>query len=441
MKTLRIIDIGNNGEGIAKENGKVYFVPRGLIGEEVEVLPLKEKSNFTTCKIVNIKNPSPLRLKPPCPYFDKCGGCSLQHISYEEQLKLKKQTTQNTIHKISKLEVLVEDVFPSDKVFGRRNKMVFAIDSHGKLCMHDYKDGSLFEVNSCLLATAGINKILTIAQDYILQNNLKGCGEKGKGDIKYIVIRELENKFLITLVSPRQTIKNITAFAQMLTKEGIAFGLYINVNNAKGSLILTDKFLHIAGLETLQGSYQTSTGKVIEYPISPGSFMQVNDYIKDSIYKECERQAKGYKFVVDCYSGSGLMTAILSQNAEQVVGIEVVKSATQDADKLKADNNINNMQNINADCVVGLDKLPKNTQKRDFCLVLDPPRKGVDRAVVEKVLKLSPGKIIYISCNPATLARDIAIFVSGYSIEVIQPFDMFPNTSEIETFVVMKIKE
>ncbi len=440
MKTLDIIDIGNNCEGIAKDSGKVYFVPKTLVGENVSVKVIKEKSNFCNCKVADVKTKSADRVIPKCEYFDICGGCQLQHTSYANQLKIKKQTTQNTINKISKLNITLEDVVSSNQQLGYRNKMVFAINKDGKICMHDV-EGNLFEVKHCHIATDNINKIITLAQKYIDDYKVQSFDKKAtKTYLRYLVVRELDNKFLITFVISKDNIKPLIKFAEVLKNSNITFGLFANVNSKNGSLILTEKFIHIDGLKYITSEYKTQSGKVIKYPISPASFMQVNNYVKDQIYSYVEDKLKGFKFVVDAYSGAGLLTAIISQNVEQVVGIEVVKQASKDADRLKQDNNINNMKNINADCVVGIDKVHYKGKCEDFAIVLDPPRKGADQLVLEKVISARPGKIIYISCNPATLARDLVVLAKFYEIESAKSFDMFANTCEIETVVTLNIR-
>ncbi len=440
MEILDIIDFGNNGEGIAKLNGKVYFVPHAMLGEKVKVEVTKEKSSFNFCKLQEVITPSPKRVKPTCPYFEKCGGCNLQHIESQEQLNLKKYTTQNTINKISKLNVQVDDIVKSNMQLGYRNKMVFAINKNGDLCMHDV-DGKLFKVKYCQLTSQKINEILSIVQDFVYTYKLKGYDEKTQqGLLRYLVVRELGGKFLITLVASQAKIKNIQDLVLNLKNAGFEFGLFVNVNKEKGSLILTNDFVKIDGLDHLEGEYISQDGSSIKYPISPGSFMQVNNDIKDKIYNFAQQQLNGASLIIDAYSGSGLMTAIMSKVADQVVGLEIVKSATIDADNLKRNNNIKNMNNINCDCVVGLDKVATPATKSGFCVILDPPRKGADQTVLNKLISKKPEKILYISCNPATLARDLKILAQGYDIASITLYDMFPNTSEIETVALLKAK-
>ena len=203
---------------------------------------------------------------------------------------------------------------------------------------------------------------------------------------------------------------------------------------------MTHEFTKIFGIDYIDSEYVTLSGKSIKYTISPESFLQVNNEIKELIYRRVEQELKGSKTIIDAYSGAGLMTAIAASVADQAVGIEIVKSASLDADRLKMQNNIKNMQNINSDCVVGLDKVPKSLINKGLSIILDPPRKGADQAVLNKVLDMKPDKIVYISCNPATLARDLITLNNAYDVVSITPYDMFSNTAEVECFTILKRK-
>ena len=203
---------------------------------------------------------------------------------------------------------------------------------------------------------------------------------------------------------------------------------------------MTHEFTKIFGIDYIDSEYVTLSGKSIKYTISPESFLQVNNEIKELIYRRVEQELKDSKTIIDAYSGAGLMTAIASSISDHAVGIEIVKSASLDADRLKKQNNIKNMQNINADCVVGLDKVPKNLINKGLSIILDPPRKGADQTVLNKVLDMKAEKIVYISCNPATLARDLITLNNAYDVVSITPYDMFSNTAEVECFTILKRK-
>ena len=435
---LQIIDYGSNGEGIAKLDGKVYFVDNALKDEIVEANVTKQKSQFCFCKTTSIVKQSKYRHNPKCKYFGKCNGCNLMHIQEQERARVKKQITQNTINKISKLDLQLNDLV-SCKQYNYRNKMVFAVDTNGNLCMHD-KDGSLLQVDYCHLAEDGINELCNIIESFIKKNKIVGYNKITHQGLRYVVVRKLEEKYLIALVSTFNKIKNIELLVEELKCKGYDFGLFINVNKVKGSIILTDNFIKIYGLDYIEGEYKTLKNKVIKYPISCLSFLQVNNEIKEKIYKAVEQKLEGSKLVIDAYSGAGLMTAIVAGVAEQVVGIEIVKEAYEDAEKLKHSNNINNIYNINNDCLVGFDNVPKELIDKDTSIILDPPRKGADQLVLKKVLNISPSKILYISCNPATLARDLVILSKKYDVENITPYDMFACTSDVEVVAELKLK-
>lgn len=437
---LEIIDCGSNGEGIAKVDGKVCFVDGALLGEIVDVEVTKSKANFCFCKLNKIIKASQFRQAPTCKYFGSCGGCNLMHIDYEEQKKIKRLITQNTINKISKLDLTLEDL-KSCKDIKYRNKMVYTFDESGTLCMHS-KDITLMPVDYCYLQCDGIETICHVVQKYVLENKLKGYNPKTKnGLLKYLVIRKLNEQYLITIVATKSKLPNINLLIEELNKLGVVYGLFVNKNTQNNSLILTNDFTKLFGIDYIQSSFKTINGKVINYTISPGSFLQVNDEIKELIYNAVSQELKDSKTIIDAYSGAGLLTAIMSSVCDQAVGIEVVKSASQDADRLKADNNISNMYNINSDCAVGFDKIPAGLINKGLSIILDPPRKGADQAVLSKVLALNPDKIVYISCNPATLARDLVVLSGKYQVKSITPYDMFAQTSEVECLACLERKE
>lgn len=436
---LEIIDYGNNGEGIAKLDGKVYFVPGTLVGEIVDAEVTKTKSNFCFCRVNSIEKTSTDRVQPICKYFGKCGGCNLMHINEKAQSEIKTRVTQNTINKISKLDIRLDNLVTA-KTLNYRNKMVFAFNENCDLCMHDI-DNKLMPINYCYLEEEGIEKVTNIVQKFVKNEHLMGYSNfTKKGLLRYLVIRKLNEKFLITLVATKANIPNINSLVKMLKNEGLTFGLFVNLNTQNNSLILTHEFTKIFGIDYIDSEYVTLSGKSIKYTISPESFLQVNNEIKELIYRRVEQELKDSKTIIDAYSGAGLMTAIASSIADQAVGIEIVKSASLDADRLKMQNNIKNMQNINADCAVGLNKVPKNLINKGLSIILDPPRKGADQTVLNKVLDMKADKIVYISCNPATLARDLITLNNAYDVVSITPYDMFSNTAEVECFTILKRK-
>lgn len=422
---MKIIDLGINGEGIGKENGKVYFVKNALPFEDVEVEVLKENKNFSFAKATNIKTKSPDRAQPLCPYFFKCGGCQLQHMSYEKQLEFKQNLVKNTLKKVGNIDASVNKTVPSDDIYFYRNKSVFPvseIDKNVFIGMFEENSHKLVDVTECKIAKKGINKILALSRECF-----KSCK---KGALLYIVVREINNQFLITLVA---TTKNIEtkSYIEKLKQEKINFSLSININKNK-NIIMSDDFLNVYGENFIRLNEFDLRQK-----ISPQSFMQINDSVKKKLYQKVLSKTEQGETVVDAYCGAGLLSAMISRKVKYVYGIEISKQATKNANDLAIENKINNITFICGDCKVEIPKLLKNIEE-DFTIILDPPRSGCDPLVLSSVLDVKPSKVIYVSCNPITLAKDLKILSSIYKIEDITPFDMFPQTSNVETMVVLK---
>ncbi len=442
METLNIVDMGMDAVGIAKKDGKVYFVPFALTGEQVEVAITKDNKNFAQAKLNKVISTSKDRVEPPCPYYYECGGCNLQHATYHSSLDYKTNYVKSLLRKNSNLDIQVLPTIASDKEYGYRNKAVFNIANiQGKTVVGMYCESShkTVEIKQCLLDDGFSQKLISATYQFINKHNLTGYDKRtNKGLLKGIMLRKLDDKYLIVLIATAK-VKYIQDFVGILKNYFDNFGLFVNYNTQHTSLILTDKYEHIYGLQNIQSTFTTQQNKQIVYTISPHSFMQVNNYIKDLIYNKVAQICQDADYVVDAYSGAGLLSAILSTSARQVYGLEIVKSATQDADRLKTVNNIKNLTNINVDCAVGLPNLYQKLDNTQFYLVLDPPRKGVDPAVAQATLQVLPKKIIYISCNPATLGRDLKLLLSSqhYKVEFVQPYDMFPQTGHVEILVVL----
>jgi len=259
--------------------------------------------------------------------------------------------------------------------------------------------------------------------------------ESGKGIVKHIVVRENENSFILTVVVSDEKFNNFEPLIKKLKTEFSSFGIYKNINKFNNNVIFGERDEHIFGLKELEcNEFQ------IKYFVNNRSFLQVNNDVKNKIYSKIIELVGNEKNVIDAYSGAGLLSSIIASSGANVYGIEIIKEATQNAENLKRINNLNNLTNINGDCVKELPKLAKQF-KGDFSIVVDPPRKGLDEKVVNSILNNSPSKIIYLSCNPTTLARDIRLLSEKYMLNFIQPYDMFPQTANVETLVCLSLRQ
>ena len=435
---VKIEDVGMDGEGIAKVDGQVVFVPFALLDEEVEIQIINTKTKFAIGKIVNIIKQSELRVEPLCPHFFKCGGCDIQHISYEKQLRFKENSLKNTLKKVGGIDFKINPIVANDKEFEYRNKVALpVVNQNGKTQIGMYRKNShkIVEIDNCLIQEPFVKKLIDITNKYILENNIVGYDEElHTGILRHIVARCYNNKILVTLVSTTKNLKNLNAYAKMLEENFDEFGLELNINNKRTNVIMGNETIHILGIDVLNVEEMG-----VKYSVSNSSFMQVNNYIRNAIYTHVLSLISNSDIILDLYSGAGVLTAMLSKKAKEVYGVEIVSSSVENANNLMVLNNITNVTNILGDVEVELQKLSKKLNG-NFSVVLDPPRKGISEKVVETLNKTKPQKIIYISCNPATLSRDLKNLTQNFDILSITPFDMFPQTKHLETVVELKLK-
>ena len=436
---LTIQNYGCNAEGVAVFDGQVVFVPYSLIGEQIDVTIIKQTSKTNLAKIDNIITESDKRITPLCPYFSKCGGCQLQHTAYPNALKIKTAIVQNAITKIGKIPFEISNCVECENQYHYRNKMAMPINPKTKkLGMYRPDSHNIVDIDTCPLQKEKNNKLIHVFNNY-LENTTNTIFDDStkKGLLKSIVARELNDKFLVTVVINGKKLNDADMLWNMLCKNFENVGLSLNINQLCNNVILTEQFVQLYGVDKIS---LNEFG--IDYQIDNQSFLQVNDEIKHKIYTKIFDEVKD-DVVIDAYSGAGLLSAMIAKHAKKVYGIEIVKPATQSADKLKMQNKIENLTNINGDCAVELPQLlNKLSPNENFTIILDPPRKGCDKKVVEAIINAKPNKIIYLSCDPSTLARDLnLIYQTGiYNIKSIQPYDMFPQTKHVETLAILTKK-
>lgn len=423
-KEFSIIANGMNGEGIAKVDGKVFFIDGAVEGDVVTVEVVKENKNFTTAKVKNIIKTSEHRCSLKCENYGCCGGCNLMHINYDKQIEIKTQNIQNLIDK-SKLNIIAEKCIKSEQ-FTYRNKVTLYLTKTNKLGFYERNSKKLIEINKCLLVDEKFNNLINILNLFFSNNK-----EFNAFILKGISIRQINNKFIINLILNKKIIT--TKIENYLKLNKINYALYYCVN-AKNNLPNYPIYFVGGEGEIMQEEFG------VKYPIYPLSFLQVNNQIKMQVYEKILSLVDDNKVVLDAYSGVGLLSAIIAKKSKKVFAVEIDKSASEACEKLAKLNNIKNLFSVCGDCA---SEVPNLVKKENVdIVVLDPARKGVDENTLNAVLKANPMQIIYLSCNPATLCRDLKILtVSGnYQISFVQPYDMFPNTSEVETLVELKRK-
>lgn len=413
---VEIKNLGMNAEGVANIDGKILFIPNCLTGEKVECNIVKDFGNYAQCEIKNIVQKSPNRTTIACPYYFSCGGCSLQHMNYSEQLSFKQNLVKNTIKKIANIDCSVNQTVGCEKPFNYRNKISLSV-ANSKIGFKSKASDQVVDVDFCLLADEQINKTIKVIKEYLANNKIPSA--------KNIVIRHLEGQTLIAIVCYKnEDLNNLNAFISQHINN---YGLFLVLNNRKDSVVLTNKIKHVGGLKNI------SLTNPLNLCLRLDSFYQTNSIIQNKLYQHILDQISNQDVVVNGYSGAGVLSALVAKKAKNVFGIEINKTAHCDAENLKKCNKISNLTNICGDFFKNYKKLEHfNT------VILDPSKKGCGKAVMQQIKNVD--KIIYVSCNPIALAKDLREILSTFKIESVQPFDMFPNTVSVETCVVLKRK-
>lgn len=422
---LEIISNGMNGEGIAKHDGKVFFVENAVEGDLVLVKETKSNKNFSNAKIEKIELASKFRCNPKCGYYGKCGGCNLQHIEYLKQLEIKTQNVQNLFNK-QKLNVKVLPCKESLQKYGYRNKLTMYLTKNKSLGFYEKNSKRLIDINRCELVDEKFNNLIN-KLNIFLKNNM----EFNPLILKGISIREIDNNiFILNLILTKKM--GLEKMENYLKLNKINYSLFYSINNSKDNNLPGNECFFVGGKSGVLGIEFD-----IKYPIYPLSFLQVNTQVKSEIYTRILELVDENMTVLDAYSGAGLLSSMISKKSKKVFAVEIEKSASKACEELCKINKIKNLVAICGDCEKEVPKITKDN-KIDV-VILDPARKGADEKTLNAVLNAKPKKIIYLSCNPATLTRDLKILcnTNEYNIDFALPYDMFPNTSEVETLVCL----
>ncbi len=441
---LKIDDMGDSGEGIGKVEGFTIFVDGAVPEDKVIVKINQVKKSYAKGEISEFLEESPYRVKAKCEIAEECGGCQIQHINYEKQLEIKKKSVESAIERIGKLEgVKVLDVIGMDKPYRYRNKAQFPIGYESTSKIGFYKKGTheIVDTKDCKIQHEINNKIVKIMKKLIDEYNLSVYNEKtGKGLLRHVLTRTSFNTgdLMVVLVTNGKDLPHSQEIVERLTKEIPQIKSIVqNTNKKKTNVVLGRE------CKTLYGS-----DKIIDYiddlkfEISPLSFFQVNPMQTSILYNKALEYAEltGEETVIDIYCGIGTISLLLARRAKEVHGIEVVEAAINDAKNNAKLNGINNAKFHVGKAEEIMPKLYKEGIKPDV-IVVDPPRKGCDKVVLETIAALNPKRVVYVSCKPSTLARDLKILDElGYKTLEVQPVDMFPHTMHVECCVLITKK-
>ena len=428
-----ILSQGINGEGVARIDNFVVFVPFALPNEKVKIEIVSVKKSFANAKILEITKKSSQRTLAPCPYFSVCGGCQIQCQNYLDQLSFKRDLVAQTLKKFLLKDVLVNETVRSEQ-YNYRNKIELLFGENG-LGYYSLDNSSIIPIKNCLLFAGELEHIINVFNKYIT-NELVYNKVDDSGVAKALFIRCIEGRYSLTVVVTNNIDRVVYDFiVKDLKKFGVSFSLYESINTIRNSTNITPIIRNIYNPEKQKFN---ASGIVVE--ISPNSFLQVNNEVSAKMYEDVKDLISENDNVLNAYSGAGLLSAIIATKAKKVFGVEIIENASKDADELCRRNRLRNVKNICGDCSKEIDKIIYDLEINDEQLntiILDPPRKGCDEKVLASVCGCGVKKIIYISCNPASLGRDLSILQNYYSIEQITPYDMFPQTSKVETVVCL----
>ena len=442
---VEIIDNGFEGEGIAKINDFTIFVPNAIKGEKVKILIVKVLKSYGYGKIIELLEKSIDRVESDCNTYKRCGGCSLRHIKYEKTLEMKQNAVQSLVNKFLKNKIEVQKTLGMENPYYYRNKAQYPVgkNSEGKAQIGVFANRTheIIPIQECYMQNKKSQEVAKFVIEFINANNISVYNEKTrKGLVRHIVTKVgvKTNEIMCVLVINGKEIPKEKELVTEVTKKFPEVKTIVkNINTQNTNVVMGKENIVIYG----NGYIKDQLGKYI-FKISPHSFYQVNPIQAENLYNIGVQAANISKndIVFDLYCGIGTISLFMAQYAKKVYGIEIVEQAIQDAKENAKINNIDNAEFIAGDVENVLDDLIKIKKVIPDVIMIDPPRKGMDNKSVENILNIKPKKLVYISCNPATLVRDLAKFEEEYEVKTIKPVDMFPFTSHVECVAVLHIK-
>lgn len=444
-----IISQGYEGEGIAKIDNKYpIFIEGALKGEKVKVRIVKVNKNFAYGKLMEVLEASEERVNPPCAIYKRCGGCKLQHASYKAQLDFKWDRVKDCVSKIGKLDPsIVKYPLGMENPWRYRNKVqlpIGLINGEVKIGFFAPRSHDIIDMESCLIQDEIGDKVVKLTREWIEKFNIRPYNVDGeydeKGIVRHIMIRRgfTTNEVMVVLVTNGEKLPHKEEFVDLMVKNipGIK-SVIQNINSKKTNVILGLESKTLWGEDTISdyiGDFR--------FNISPLSFFQVNPTQTEVLYGKALEYANltGNEEVFDAYCGTGTITLFLSQKAKKVYGVEIISQAIDNAWINAKENKVENVEFFVGESEVVIPDLINKGVKADV-VVVDPPRKGCDKKLLDAITNIDAKKIVYVSCDPSTLGRDLQVLEdNGYKTLEVQPVDMFPNTSHVETVVKLNRK-
>ncbi len=435
--TVTIEGYGEGGMGVARIDGRVVFVHGALRGEKCRVLILKTLKSVAFAKVLEVLEPSSERMESDCPYFPRCGGCTYRHIRYEEELRLKKQRVQDNLSRIGGSDVTVEEILGAQDTLRYRNKAQYPVSKEGAVGFYRARTHEVIECEHCLLVRPEADAAAEALREYMQSCRVAGYDEKtGRGLIRHLYVRSnaAGESLICVLVNGDKLPKEDRLVALLRAACPKCTGIVLGTNTKKGNVILGDRYRTLWGSDRLE---DTLCGKT--FRLSVPSFYQVNRAQAERLYAKTIEFADltGQETVLDLYCGAGTITLALSDHAKKVLGAEIVPEAIDDARENAVRNGVKNAEFFCGDASDVAKKLARENLRPDV-ITVDPPRKGLAADVVESIAEMQPQRVVYVSCDSATMARDVKRLADlGYTAQRACAVDMFPRADHVETVVLL----
>ena len=442
---MTIDNLGYEGEGVGKIDNFTVFVAGAIVGEKVKIKIVKISKNFAFGKLLEIVETSKSRIEPVCSIYKNCGGCNIQHVDYAAQLDFKTNRVMQVMSRIGKLEgVKIHPTIGMESPYNYRNKVQLPVSNkNGEVSIGFYaaRSHDIINMETCHIQDKVADIVVKLTKQWMKEYTVQSYNEENhQGSIRHIMIRKgfKTGEVMVVVVTKGKSLPFKEEFIALMTKkiQGLV-SIVQNINNEKTNVILGTQCKTLWGKDTI-----TDYIGEFKFEVSPLSFFQVNSIQTEVLYSKALEYANlsGGEVVLDAYCGTGTISLFLSQKAKKVYGVEIVPEAIEDAKINAKENNVHNTEFIVGEAESVIPKLISEGVRADV-VVVDPPRKGCDKSLLEAISSMKPKTIVYVSCDPGTLARDLAILEElGYKTLEIQPVDMFPQTAHVECVALIEKK-
>ena len=427
----------SEGLGIVRLNGAVVFVPRAVRGEEIDLKITKVMKTAAAGEIVKIRRQSPERAKPECPYYGKCGGCDFQHMTYTEELWAKRQRVQDALTRLGGTELRVEEILGAKNPANYRNKSQYPVGANGDIGFFQARTHKVVPIDRCMIQTEVSDRTAGAVREWMKKYKIAAYDERTeKGFVRHVYVRvnQKGESLCCVVINGKQVPREPELAALIQAAAPKTVGVVLNSNTRRGNVILGDQYRTIWGQNFLM---DTLCG--LEFKLSVPSFYQVNRDQAEVLYGKALEFAglTGQETVLDLYCGTGTITLCLARQAKRAIGAEIVEPAIRDARENAERNGVKNVEFFCGDSAEIAEKLERDGLKPDV-ITVDPPRKGLAPEVIASVAGMGPERVVYVSCDPATLGRDVKIFAGfGYQAVRACAVDMFPGTRHVESVILL----